>query len=387
MVIGKCGNGEGARVTGSRLPNRSGALVHEVLGMRLPILGAPMGGVAGPELVAAVSSAGGLGVLGHANLPPAQVLAEIRQTRQLTGAPIGIGLLFPSGPRPETSRAGGTAPPLPDFLRDLGPPDPSVSVVDDRTYDHDLAAERLEIAIAEGVEVLTCGLGVPEAVVERAHRGGMKVVALVGSRKAALAAEARGVDVIVAQGHEAGGHTGRTSSLVLWPQVADAVRLPVVAAGGIGDGRGMAAALMLGAAGVLVGTRLLATPEARTAQSHKDHVVAMAEDDTVVSRTYTGKPSRVIRNRFTDAWKGHEDAVLPMPAQWEMVAPLVVPAKAAGSIELANWPTGQAAVLVPAEMPAAEVVRTMAAEAAALLQGAPGLAGRLAAEPTPVAAG
>ncbi len=342
-------------------------LVHEVLGMRLPVLGAPMGGVAGPELAAAVSSAGGLGILGHANLPPAQVQAEIRQARRWTGAPIGIGLLFPTNPRPESSTVGASAPPLPEFLRELGTPDPSVSVVDERTYDHELAAERLEIAIAEGVEVLACGLGVPEAVVERAHRGGMKVVSLVGSRKAALAAEARGVDVIVAQGHEAGGHTGRTSSLVLWPQIVDAVRLPVVAAGGIADGRGMAAALMLGAAGVLVGTRLLATPEARTAQSHKDRLVAMEEDDTVVSRTYTGKPSRVIRNRFTDAWKGHEESVLPMPAQWEMVAPLVVPAKAAGSMELANWPTGQGAVLVRRESPAAEVIREMAQEAAALL--------------------
>jgi NAD(P)H-dependent flavin oxidoreductase YrpB (nitropropane dioxygenase family) len=102
-----------------------------------------------------------------------------------------------------------------------------------------------------------------------------------------------------------------------------------------------------------------------------------------VSRTYTGKPSRVIRNRFTDAWKGHEDAVLPMPAQWEMVAPLVVPAKAAGSIDLANWPTGQGAVLVRRESPAADVVRDMAQEAAALLAGGSALSARLAAAPAP----
>jgi len=349
----------------------------QMLGVRLPILGAPMGGVAGPELAAAVSRAGGLGILGHANLAPARVHAEIRQARALTKAPIGIGLLFPTNPRPASSRPGGIAPPLPEFLHELGVPDPSVSVVDDRTYDHDLAAERLEIAISEGVEVLACGLGIPEDVVERAHRGGMKVIALVGSRKAALAAEARGVDVIVAQGHEAGGHTGRTSSLVLWPQIVDAVRLPVVAAGGIVDGRSLAAALMLGAAGVLVGTRLLATPEALTAQSHKDKVVSMVDDETIVSRSYTGKPSRVIRNRFTDAWAGHDDAMLPMPAQWEMVAPLVIPAKAAGSIEIGNWPTGQGAVQVRGEMPAADVVREMAREAQALLRGATNLADTL----------
>ena len=345
--------------------------VTALLGIAVPILGAPMGGVAGPDLVAAVSNAGGLGVLGHANLPPEQVRDEIRRTKALTDRPFGIGLLFPSGAPPARDPTAA-APPLPDFLRALGEPDPAVSVVGDRTYDHDLAAERLEIAIAEGVPVLTCGLGVPEQVVERAHAAGMKVISLVGSRKAALAAEARGADIIVAQGHEAGGHTGRTSTLVLVPQVADAVGVPVIAAGGITDGRGLAAALMLGAEGALIGTALIATPEAQTADTHKGAVVDMVDDDTVVSRTYTGKPSRVIRNRFTDAWKGHEDEVLPMPAQWEMVAPLVLPAKRRGSMEIGNWPTGQGAVLVRAAHPAGEVVRAMAAEAARLLDPARG---------------
>lgn len=353
----------------ARRSRRLGAL----LGVDLPILGAPMGGVAGPDLAAAVSNAGGLGVLGHANLAPDRVRDEIRRTRDLTDRPFGIGLLFPSGAPPERDPAAAP-PPLPDFLRALGEADPQVSVVGERTYDHDMAAERLEIAIAEGVPVLTCGLGVPEAVVERAHRGGMVVVSLVGSLKAARAAEARGVDAIVAQGHEAGGHTGRTSTLVLVPQVVDAVRVPVIAAGGIVDGRTLAAALMLGAEGGLVGTALIATPEAQTAQTHKAAVVEMLDDDTVVSRTYTGKPSRVIRNRYTEAWKGHEHEVLPMPAQWEMVAPLVLPAKQKGSMEIGNWPTGQGAVLVRAERSAGDVVRAMADEAEARLSGGPAAA-------------
>jgi enoyl-[acyl-carrier protein] reductase II len=358
-------------------PSRLAALsprVSALLGLSLPILGAPMGGVAGPELVAAVSNAGGLGLLGHANLPPDQVRAEIRRTKDLTRRPFGIGLLFPSGAPPQRD-PGATPPPLPGFLRDLGAPDPTVSVVGDRTFDHDMAAERLEIALDERVPVLACGLGVPAHVVERAHAGGMKVISLVGSLKAARAAEARGVDVIVAQGHEAGGHTGRTSTLVLVPQVVDAVSVPVIAAGGIVDGRTLAAALMLGAEGGLVGTALLATPEARTAQTHKAAVVGMVDDDTVVSRTYTGKPSRVIRNRYTEAWKGHEHEVLPMPAQWEMVAPLVLPAKQQGSMEIANWPTGQGAVLIRAERAAGDVVRAMAAGAEARLSGAPARAG------------
>jgi NAD(P)H-dependent flavin oxidoreductase YrpB (nitropropane dioxygenase family) len=345
----------------------------DLLGIGVPVLGAPMGGVAGPDLAAAVSNAGGLGVLGHANLAPDRVRDEIRRTRALTDRPFGIGLLFPSGAPPRRDPAAAP-PPLPDFLRELGEPDPRISVVGERTYDHDMAAERLEIAIAEGVPVLTCGLGVPESVVERAHRGGMVVVSLVGSLKAARAAEARGVDAIVAQGHEAGGHTGRTSTLVLVPQVVDAVRVPVIAAGGIVDGRTLAAALMLGAEGALVGTALIATPEAQTAQTHKTAVVEMLDDDTVVSRTYTGKPSRVIRNRYTEAWKGREHEVLPMPAQWEMVAPLVLPAKQKGSMEIGNWPTGQGAVLVRGEHPAGDVVRAMAAEAEARLSGGPAAA-------------
>lgn len=346
----------------------SSARLLGLLGVSLPIVGAPMGGVAGPELVAAVSNAGGLGVLGHANLAPDRVREEIRRTKALTDKPFGIGLLFPSG-TPAERIAEADVPPLPGFLADLGTPDPGASVVGDRTYDHELAAERLEIAIAEGVPVLTCGLGVPEAVVAQAHDAGMKVISLVGSLKAALAAEARGVDAIVAQGHEAGGHTGRTSTLVLVPQVVDAVSVPVIAAGGISDARGLAAAIMLGAEGVLIGTALLATPEAQTAETHKQAVVDMVHDQTVVSRTYTGKPSRVIANRFTDAWKGHEHEVLPMPRQWEMVAPLVVPAKKQGSMEIGNWPTGQGAVLVHGMKSAGEVVRSMAEEAARRLMG------------------
>jgi enoyl-[acyl-carrier protein] reductase II len=114
---------------------------------------------------------------------------------------------------------------------------------------------------------------------------------------------------------------------------------------------------------VLLGTRLLATPEARTAATHKQAVVEMADDNTIVSRSYTGKPSRVIRNRYTDLWAGRDAEILPMPRQWEMVAPLVAPAKKEGSIEIGNWPTGQGAVLVHDAPPAAEVVHRIIAEA------------------------
>lgn len=333
--------------------------VTELFGIELPIVGGPMGGVAGPELVSAVSQAGGLGLLGHANLDPAEVRAQIRHTKALTARPFGIGLLFPSGRAP---RDNDDRPPLPDFLEQFIGPE-GLAPVPSSSYSHELAEERLAIAIEEGVAVLSLGLGAPEAVVARAKSAGMKVISLVGSRKAAVEVASMGVDAIVAQGHEAGGHTGRTSTMVLIPQVVDAVDVPVIAAGGIMDGRGLAAALVLGAQGVLIGTRLLATPEARTHENHKRHVVEMRDDETVVSRCYTGKPSRVIRNAFIESWVGHDREIMGMPAQWERVAPVVIPAKSRGSLDVANWPTGQGAVLIEDIVPAGDVVRRMAAEA------------------------
>lgn len=339
--------------------------VCAMLAIEVPILSAPMGGVAGPELAAAVSNAGGLGVIGLATFDLDETRPLIRAAKAATDRPFGVGILFPAGaeggeePRPES---------LPDFLRHLVPEEATTAPMRRRSrLDHAAADMQLTVAIEEGVRVLLIGLGTPRAAVERAKAAGMTVVSLVGSLRAAEVAERDGADIIVAQGHEAGGHTGRTATLVIVPQVVDAVRVPVLAAGGIVDGRGLAAALMLGAAGVLVGTRFLATPEARTADSHKARVVAMRSDETLVSRCYTGKPSRILRNAFTDAWAGHEAEILPMPRQWARVEPLAGPAKAAGSLELANWPTGQGAVLVDAIRPAGEIVAAMARDAAALL--------------------
>ncbi len=339
------------------------------LGITAPILSAPMSEEAGPELAAAVSEAGGLGMLGHGVTALDTVRDHIREVKSRTGKPFGVGLLFPMGggrppPAPATPEP---RPPLPEFLLPLAGSEPLPTDVSNRRQALEIVEQRLDIAIAENVPVLTCGLGAPEGVVKRARAAGMFVIALVGSLRGALEAEASGVDAIIAQGHEAGGHTGRTSTMVLLPRIVDSVNVPVIAAGGIADGRGVAAAFVLGAQAVLMGTRFLATPEARTADGHKRKIVEMRNDETLVSLCYTGKPARVLRNAFTDAWKGHESEILPMPAQMDLVRPLVEPAKKAGDMAVANWPTGQGAVLVKQLRPAGEVVREIVAEAEAAL--------------------
>jgi enoyl-[acyl-carrier protein] reductase II len=172
-----------------------------------------------------------------------------------------------------------------------------------------------------------------------------------------------GVDIVIAQGSEAGGHVGTVTTMVLVPQVVDAVRVPVLAAGGIADGRAVAASLVLGAQGAWIGTRFIATLEATAHENHKKGILAADEDGTIVSRSYTGKPSRVLKNRFTDRWKGHEGEILPMPWQRIWVEPLVAPAKAAGRVDLANFPTGQVAGGIADIPPAAEVFARLVAEA------------------------
>ncbi len=338
------------------------------LGIAVPILNAPMSEEAGPELALAVSQAGGLGMLGHGVTTLENVREHIRFVQSHTDKPFGVGLLFPTVTDAPSSAPGTAVPrrPLPDFLLPLAS-GPLPTEVSSRREAIEIAEQRLDIAIEAKVPVLACGLGAPDHVVKRAKAAGMFVIAFAGNLRTALEAEASGVDAIVAQGHEAGGHTGRTSTMVLVPAIADAVGVPVIAAGGIVDGRGIAAAFMLGAEGVLLGTRFLATPEARTADGHKRKIVEMKNDDTLVSRCFTGKPSRVLRNRFTDAWRGHEAEILTMPAQWDMVRPLVEPAKKAGDVAVANWPTGQGAMLVKRIQSAGAIVAELAAEAEAAL--------------------
>lgn len=241
-----------------------------------PIFLAGMGEVAFAELVAAVSEAGGFGTLGMAGSDPARIRNEMRAVRRLTSKPFGVDMLAA----------------LPDAVN-----------------------AAIDVIIDEGAACFVAGLGVPAPVIERCHRAGVKVMVVCGKVSHAVAAADAGCDAVIAQGTEAGGHTGQVAGLALIPQTVDAVKIPVLAAGSLVDGRGLAAALALGAQGVWMGTRFIATVEARAGRGFKQRILAANSADTRITRCYSGKPMRVIANPYVDGWERRTGEIQPFPAQ------------------------------------------------------------------------
>ena len=226
--------------------------ITDLLGIEHPVMLAGMGGVSYSALATAVSEAGGFGCLGASTMGNEKMVAEISAVRTATDKPFGVDLL--------TAMPGGMS-------------------------------EQVQLIIEGGAKAFVAGLGVPTEVVDQCHRSDVVVVSMCGKVDHAVRAVEAGCDLVVAQGTEAGGHTGLVDSFPLIPQIVDAVgaRVPVVAAGGIFDGRGLAAALALGADGVWVGTRFIATPEARGVLGYKEKLLSSREDQTTVSRAYSGK--------------------------------------------------------------------------------------------------
>jgi enoyl-[acyl-carrier protein] reductase II len=251
----------------------------EILDIEHPVMLAGMGGVSYHRLAAAVSEAGGFGCLGASTMRHEEMIDEIAKVRKLTDKPFGVDLL--------------TAAP------------------------QDMEAKVNDI-IDGGATVFVAGLGVPRDVVDLCHRRNVLVVNMCGKVRHATAAVAAGCDIVVAQGTEAGGHTGQIATMALVPQIVDAVgaQVPVVAAGGLYDGRGLAAALTLGADGVWVGTRFIATPEARSVTGYKDTLLATKEDGTIVTRAYTGKTCRVVANEYTRSYETGGRETQPFPTQF-----------------------------------------------------------------------
>ena len=304
----------------------------ELLKIEYPVMLAGMGGVSYSTVTAAVSNAGGYGCLGASTMTSEQLASEIAATRSLTSKPFGVDLLtaFPN-----------------DLLRNV------------------------ELLIEGGASTFVAGLGVPRQVIDLCHQHHVLVISMCGKVEHARRALDAGCDVVVAQGTEAGGHTGTVATFPLVPLIVDAVdgAIPVVAAGGIFDGRGLAASLALGADGVWVGTRFIATPEARAVPGFKEGIIVSREDGTVISRAYTGKTMRVLRNEKTDLYEATPSLLKPFPDQLgvslsdgtfhlggDASTPGIDP-------DREGYPAGQAVGAISTLIPAGDIVRSMVAEA------------------------
>jgi NAD(P)H-dependent flavin oxidoreductase YrpB (nitropropane dioxygenase family) len=349
----------------------------DLLAIEYPIIQAGMGRAMGspttPGLVAAVSEAGGMGCLGAAGLVPGEIRAAIREIKGLTSHPFGVGLLLPASladadiTRDEIrTHIQAQYPRHWQFVQSLyerygiEPHQLPMTYSVSPTHIKQQVASVLE----EGVPVFVSGLGDPAWVVPGFHAQGTKVMGLAGSVRNAERQKAAGVDVVIVQGYEAGGHTGQIASLPLIPQVVDAVSpLPVVAAGGIGDGRGVAAALALGAQGVWCGTAFLYALEADLASDHRRALTRARSEDLVVSKSYTGKPSRIVRTEVIELWAQSGLETLPMPHQFVLMDDFVYSAEVAGRADLMNSPAGQVAGMLTEHVPAAVIVRRLVEEA------------------------
>jgi enoyl-[acyl-carrier protein] reductase II len=305
----------------------------DLLNVPHPIMLAGMGGVSFAELCAAVSNAGGYGVLGMAGTSPAFIREQMQAVRKRTDKPFGVDLLAAT---PEALTAS------------------------------------VDVIIAEGASAFIAGLGVPLPIIEKLKKAGLKVMVVCGAVKHAVKAEQAGCDAVICQGGEGGGHTGLVGSLPFIAQAVEAVRIPVVAAGGIYDGRGLAAALALGAQGVWMGTRFIAAREAHAGGLYQDAIIAATDEDTIRTRCYSGKPMRVKKNTYVDDWEQRPQDIQTFPMQ----AMVSVRNGAMGGIggqidgldpDKSCFAMGQSAGGVREVLPAAEIIAQIMREANAAI--------------------
>jgi enoyl-[acyl-carrier protein] reductase II len=303
----------------------------ELLDIEHPVMLAGMGGVSYSQLVAAVSEAGGIGTFGAAPMRPGQLDEEIAAVHRLTSKPFGVDLLAA----------------IPGQLE-----------------------KDVESIIKGGARIFVAGLGVPREIIDVLHANNVLVGSMCGKVRHAQAALASGCDFVVAQGTEGGGHTGTVATMALVPQVVDAVgdKIPVVAAGGLFDGRGLAASLALGADGVWMGTRFIATPEAHAPNAYKQTLLELPEDGTVISRAYTGKTCRVVRTEWTQHFEEHPEELKKFPDQVGVsinagANHMGAPPEVAVDPKREFMPAGQGVGAVRELIPAGDLVRAIVREA------------------------
>ncbi len=302
----------------------------DLLGIEYPVFQGGMAWISDGKLAAAVSNGGGLGIIGAGTAPGSYICEQIRIAASLTDKPFGVNIML------------------------LSP----------------FAAEAAQIAAEEKVAVVTTGAGSPAKYMALWKAAGIRVIPVIASAAMAKLVTRAGADAVIAEGCESGGHIGELTTMVLVPQVCDATGLPVIAAGGIGDGRGMAAAFMLGACGVQLGTRFLAADECSVHRNYKDKVLKANDLATVTTGKRLGHPIRSLKSPFTRTLLDAEYSGISNKELEEMGAGRVALAAREGDLQNGCFLAGQIAGMVNREQPAAEIVRELCQQAEALLKGA-----------------
>ncbi len=302
--------------------------ITELLGTEAPIIQGGMAWVAEWHLAAAVSNAGGLGIIGAASAPAEIVREQIRKVKELTDTPFGVNIML------------------------LNPNAPEVA----------------KVVIEEGVKVVTTGAGSPAKFMAAWKAAGVKVIPVVASVAMAVMMERAGADAVVAEGAEAGGHIGSTNTMSLVPQVVDAVNIPVIAAGGIADGRGMAAAFMLGAEGVQMGTRFVAAEESIVHENFKNKLCKATDIDSVVTGLSTGHPIRVLRNKMTKEYLKLEQEGAPFEELEKLTLGSLRKAVMDGDIDNGSLMSGQIAGMIKEVKSCKDIISGIVSDAEKLLK-------------------
>lgn len=303
--------------------------VTRLLGIEYPIIQGGMAWVAEYHLAAAVSEAGGLGLIGAASAPPEWVREQIRKVKELTDQPFGVNIMLMS---PYADEVAG-------------------------------------VIVEEGVKVVTTGAGSPEKYMHMWKEAKIKVIPVVASVALAKRMERCGADAVVAEGCEAGGHIGESTTMTLVPQIADAVNIPVIAAGGIADGRGIAAALMLGAQGVQMGTHFVVTTECQVHENYKDKIIKAKDIDTRVTGRSTGHPVCALRNEMTRKYTEMENKGASFEELELLTLGSLRKAVVDGDIVNGSVMPGQIAGLVKEKMSCQKLIEKLVKETDALIGG------------------
>lgn len=303
--------------------------ITELLGIKYPIIQGGMAWVAEYHLAAAVSNAGGLGLIGAGNAPADWVRQQIREAKKLTDQPFGVNIMLMSP----------------------------------------YAADVAKVVAEEQVKVVTTGAGNPEKYMEMWKEAGVRVIPVVASVALAKRMERCGADALVAEGCEAGGHIGETTTMVLVPQIADAVKIPVIAAGGIADGRGIAAAFMLGAKGVQMGTHFVVTDECTVHDNYKERILKASDIDTRVTGRTTGHPVRALRNATTKKYLELEQKGTSFEELEQLTIGGLRRAVVDGDVKAGSVMAGQSAGMVKEKLSCQELIQKLVGETDELLKG------------------